>query len=62
MLLGLANDEIGYIVPKRQWDVAAPFAYGRRSAQYGEQNSVGPETARLLMEALADRVAEAPKR
>jgi hypothetical protein len=61
MVLGLANDEVGYIVPKRQWDVAPPFAYGRTSSQYGEKNSVGPETARMLMEALADRVSDAPK-
>jgi hypothetical protein len=59
LILGLANDEIGYIVPKRQWDVAPPFAYGRSSAQYGEGNSLGPETARMLTEALAERVAEA---
>jgi hypothetical protein len=58
LLLGLANDEVGYIVPKRQWDVMAPFCYGRDSAQYGERNSVGPETARMLSEALADRVRE----
>ncbi|MCS7045000.1 MAG: neutral/alkaline non-lysosomal ceramidase N-terminal domain-containing protein [Gemmataceae bacterium] len=48
MILGLANDEIGYIIPKRQWDVRAPFCYGRKRAQYGEENSVGPETAPLL--------------
>jgi hypothetical protein len=58
LLLGLANDEVGYILPKRQWDVAAPFAYGRASSQYGEKNSVGPDTAAALLEALADRVAE----
>jgi hypothetical protein len=52
LLIGLANDELGYIVPKRQWDVAAPYAYGRTSAQYGERNSMGPETARVLLEAL----------
>jgi hypothetical protein len=62
LVLGLANDEIGYIVPKRQWDVVPPFAYGRKSAQYGERSSVGPETARMLMEALADRVGEATKK
>lgn len=61
MVLGLANDEVGYILPKRQWDVAPPFAYGRTSSQYGEKNSVGPETAQMLMEALADRVLNAPK-
>ena len=26
MIVGLANDEIGYIIPKRQWDEKAPFA------------------------------------
>ncbi|MGD9723013.1 MAG: hypothetical protein AB7O59_17420 [Pirellulales bacterium] len=61
LVLGLANDEVGYIVPKRQWDVVAPYAYGRKSAQYGERNSVGPETARLLMEGLRDCVREAPQ-
>jgi hypothetical protein len=54
VLIGLANDEIGYIIPKRQWDEKAPFCYGRKKAQYGEQNSVGPETAPLLCKAFAD--------
>jgi hypothetical protein len=61
LVIGLANDEIGYIVPKRQWDVEKPFAYGRTSAQYGERNSLGPDTAQVLMEVLADLVAEASK-
>jgi hypothetical protein len=59
MLLGLANDEIGYIIPKRQWDQAPPFAYGRAKDQYGEINSCGPEVAPILMRALANRVREA---
>jgi hypothetical protein len=50
MLIGLANDELGYFVPKRQWDEKEPFCYGRKSAQYGEVNSVGPETAPILCE------------
>ena len=50
MLIGLANDEIGYIIPKRQWDEKPPFCYGRPRAQYGEQNSLGPETAPILCE------------
>ena len=58
LMLGLANDAIGYIVPKRQWDVVPPFAYGRNSAQYGEVNSMGPDTGMVLMKALADRVQE----
>ena len=56
MLIGLANDEIGYIIPKRQWDEKAPFCYGRKQAQYGEVNSVGPETAPLLCRAFKELV------
>ena len=51
MIIGLANDEIGYIIPKRQWDVKPPFCYGRKRSQYGESNSLGPDTAPLLCEA-----------
>ena len=59
LLLGLANDEIGYIIPKRQWDSRPPYAYGRASAQYGEINSCGPEAAPIVMQALANRVRDA---
>ena len=58
LLVGLANDELGYIVPKRQWDELPPFAYGRDSKQYGEVNSIGPETAPILMQSLEDCVRE----
>jgi hypothetical protein len=58
MLLGLANDEIGYIIPRRQWDSVRPYAYGRPRAQYGEINSCGPGVAPAIMRALANRVAE----
>ena len=54
LIIGLANDEIGYIIPKRQWDAQAPFAYGRNRAQYGEVNSVGPDAAPILMKALEE--------
>jgi len=43
-LLGLANDEIGYILPKSQWDAEPPYTYGRESNPYGEIVSLGPET------------------
>jgi hypothetical protein len=56
MMIGLANDEIGYIIPKRQWDEKPPFCYGRKEAQYGEVNSVGPETAPLLCTAFKELV------
>ena len=29
LVFGLANDEIGYVIPRSQWDAKAPFAYGR---------------------------------
>jgi hypothetical protein len=61
MIIGLANDEIGYIIPKRQWDQRSPFAYGRRSSQYGEINSCGPDTARFIMEGLREAVLAMPK-
>ena len=45
--IGLANDEIGYIIPKSQWDVKKPYIY-RDKPYYGEENSLGAETAPLL--------------
>ncbi len=48
MLIGLGNDELGYIIPKRQWDEKPPFCYGLKKSQYGEINSVGPDTASIL--------------
>ncbi len=51
-LFGLANDEIGYIVPRSEWDEKAPYLYGAKGAPYGEVNSVGPQTAPLLHQVL----------
>ena len=45
MVIGLANDELGYIIPKSQWDNKAPWLYNSERATYGEVNSLGPETA-----------------
>jgi hypothetical protein len=61
LIFGLANDEVGYIIPKRQWDNVAPFAYGRNEEQYGEVNSVGPEVAPILLEALQRLVRQASR-
>jgi hypothetical protein len=60
-IIGLANDEIGYIIPKSQWDVKAPFAYGREKAQYGEVNSLGPETAPILHQNIKEMLEELGK-
>jgi hypothetical protein len=53
LVIGLANDEIGYVLPRSQWDAKAPFAYGRQDDQYGEDNSVGPSAAARLAEGFA---------
>ena len=58
MLIGLANDEIGYILPKRQWDERPPFCYGRKKMQYGEVNSLGPETGPILCETFKGMVGK----
>jgi len=57
-IFGLANDEIGYIVPKSQWDTKAPFTYKKDGAPYGEGNSMGPETGPELHKNLKDILTE----
>jgi hypothetical protein len=52
MLFGLANDEIGYIIPKCQWDEKPPYTFGALKPWYGEVNSPGPDTAARIAEAL----------
>jgi len=58
LLFGLANDEVGYIIPKRQWDSAPPYAYERKMSQYGEINSCSPDVAPIIMQALKLRVQD----
>ncbi len=57
MVVGLGNDELGYIIPKRQWDAKAPYCYGLKKAQYGEGNSVGPDAAAILCRTFRDLAA-----
>jgi hypothetical protein len=47
MIIGLANDEIGYIIPRSQWDEKPPRAY-EPDGQYGEENTCGPGIAPLI--------------
>jgi len=54
MNFNLANDEIGYIVPKSQWDRKAPYTYGRTSAPYGEIYTGSPEVAPRIHQASLD--------
>jgi hypothetical protein len=57
-VIGLSNDEIGYILPKSQWDEEAPYTYSRDDAPYGEENSLGPETAPILYRELKKLLRE----
>jgi hypothetical protein len=57
-VVGMANDMVGYIIPKSQWDEEAPFTYGRNSAPYGEVNSLGPETAPAVHQGLEQLLQE----
>ncbi len=57
-VIGLANDEIGYIIPKSQWDTKAPFTYGRDNPPYGEVNSLGAETAPMVHRNLLEMLKE----
>ena len=49
-IIGLANDELGYIIPKSEWDNEEPWLYNSKKDFYGEENSLGPETAPIIHE------------
>ncbi len=61
-ILGLGNDEIGYIIPKAEWDERAPWLNNSPQAYYGEINSAGPDTAAAVVRALAELVANPTQR
>ncbi len=54
MLIGLANDEIGYIIPKAEWDEKEPWLQNAPRRWYGEVNAVGPEAAPLIAAAVEE--------
>lgn len=58
-VFGLANDELGYLIPKSEWDEKPPYLYGSEHAPYGEINSVGPETAGRVHAGLRQLCVEA---
>jgi len=54
MVAGPCGDDLGEIIPASEWDERAPFAYGLKSPQRGEETSPGPGTAAALLKALGD--------
>ena len=51
-IFGLGNDEIGYLIPKAEWDEAPPWLKNASEPWYGEVNSVGPDAAGAVLGAL----------
>ncbi|HSM78089.1 MAG TPA: hypothetical protein VLT57_10705 [Bryobacteraceae bacterium] len=54
MLFGLADDEIGYLIPKAEWDEKAPWLNGAAHRWYGEVNSTGPDAAPGIIQTLQE--------
>ena len=52
MMVNLANDALGYIIPRSEWDEDAPWIYAGDERSYGEVVSAGPDTARIVHRAL----------
>ena len=58
LMVNLANDAIGYIIPKSEWDNSAPWIYGEDEETYGEVVSLGSETAPAIHSAVIEVVKE----
>ncbi|MBS7611737.1 hypothetical protein KEJ27_05965 [Candidatus Bathyarchaeota archaeon] len=51
-IIGLADDEIGYIIPMCEWDEEPPWLNNSSEPPYGEVNSLGYDTARIVCESI----------
>lgn len=60
-VLGLGNDELGYLIPKAEWDERPPWLNNNPEPYYGEINSVGPEAAGVVSHALQALVKAATR-
>ena len=60
LMVNLANDAIGYIIPKSEWDDEAPWIYGEEEETYGEIVSLGPDTAPAIHRAVTDIIKGDP--
>jgi hypothetical protein len=57
-IFGLANDEIGYMIPKAEWDNQPPWLLHKPERWYGEVNSAGPDVAGTVTRALVSLIQE----
>src|SRR5262249_53957087 len=58
-VIGLGNDELGYLIPKAEWDEQPPWLNHSPKPFYGEINSPGPDSAAAIVHALADMITTA---
>ncbi len=58
-VMGLANDEIGYLIPPFEFELhpSAPYIFEAEGDHYEETNSLGPDTVPLLTEAIAPLIS-----
>jgi hypothetical protein len=61
LMVNLANDSIGYIIPKSEWDEDAPWIYRETEETYGEEVSLGPDTAIVIHENIIKLIEESIK-
>ena len=59
LMVNLANDAIGYIIPKSEWDKDAPWIYDESEETYGEVVSLGPNTAPIIHQTVIELLEEA---
>ena len=57
-VLGLGNDELGYLIPKAEWDDQPPWLLNRPQRWYGEINSVGPDAAGVVLRGLVGLIEQ----
>jgi hypothetical protein len=58
-IIGLGNDELGYLIPKAEWDDQPPWLLNRPERWYGEINSAGPDVAGVVLQGLVRLTSQA---
>ena len=58
LMVNLANDAIGYIIPKSEWDNEAPWIYDEKDETYGEVVSLGPNTGPIIYQNIFKLIEE----
>ena len=60
-IFGLGNDELGYFIPKAEWDDQPPWLLNRAERWYGEINSAGPDVAGVVLRGLVKLIEQKSK-